>query len=453
MDPVAIIIAAVFLFVSALLITFIVKGHFAQGKIEDIEVLISRGRFKEALNQLEKLLEKDERDPKVNFLLGLVHEKNGGYQNAILQYRRLLKFGRWRDGVTELKLRTHLAECFLQIGNHTEAKNEYLILTQLDPDNFENYYEAGFLFYRGKAFPNALRYLKHAVTLNQNHALSWSMLGRTNFSLQAYAEAKEALKKAAELDPTNRENLYFLGQAHRFLGEHHSALANFEKSERDEAYRTRSILARGLVYIDQGAYAQAIPELERGIAWAEDGSEFWLQFHYLLASCAERLKDMATAIEHWEVIANNEPKYRDVAAKLKQYSEFRTNDQIKELLIANRNQFEAMARTIVSKMGYRVNGVRQHNDLLMTLTCSEGPSGQTMRVQNTLVRIFRDMATISETQLREFHDFMKAENAAKGVFMTVGEFSPSTIEYAANRPFELIDGGALSTLMQGVSLT
>ncbi|MBW7857627.1 MAG: tetratricopeptide repeat protein [Leptonema sp. (in: Bacteria)] len=451
MDPIAIAIAALFLFIAGLLITFIMKGHFTQTKIEDIEALIARGRFKDALTRLEKMLENDERDPKVNFLLGLVHEKNGGFQNAILQYRRLLKFGRWKEGVTELKVRTHLAECYLHVGNHTEAKNEYLILTQIDPDNFENYYEAGLLFYRGKAFPNALRYLKHAVTLNPRHHLSWSILGRANFSLKAYAEAKEALSKAAELDPTDRENLYFLGQSHRFLGEHHSALSNFEKSERDEAYRTRSILARGLVYIDQGAYAQAMPELERGIAWAEEGSDFWLQFHYLLASCAERLKDMTTAIEHWEVINRNDPKYRDVASKLKQYAEFRTNDQIKELLIANRNQFEAMGRAIASNMGYRVNGVRQHNELLMTLICTEGESGQKMRVQSTLIRLYRDMNSVSENQLREFHDFMKAENAAKGVFITVGEFAPSTVEYAANRPFELIDGTALSSLLQGVT--
>lgn len=448
-DPLVLVIVGVFLLIALFLGGYILLGHLNQGKIEDIEELIGRGRFRDAMSRLEAILEKDERNPKVNFLLGTVHEKMGGYQTAILQYRRILKFGRWRDDVTELQVRNHLAECLRHAGNHTEAKNEYLILTKLDPQNYAHFYEAARLFQKGKVFPNALKFYKQAVALNSRHFGSWSGLGRTYFGMNAYSDAREALSKAAELDPGDRENLYYLGQAHRFLGEHVKALENFEKSERDESLRTRSILARGLVFIDQGSYAQAMTELERGLAWAEAGSDIWMQFHYLIAASAERLKDVGTAIEYWEVIQRHDAKYRDVASKLRQYAEFRTNDQIKELLIANRMQFETIARSIAENMGLRINGSKLHSDVAITLICSDNQSSQKMRVQNTVVRIYREMSSVNENQIREFHDLMKSENAAKGVFMTVGEFAPSAVEYAANRPIDLMDGAAMVPIIQG----
>jgi tetratricopeptide (TPR) repeat protein len=448
-DPLLPVIVGVFLLIALFLGAQILLGRLGQKKIEDIQAMIARGRFRDALRELEAILEKDERNPLVNFLLGNVHEKMGGYQAAILQYRRILKFGRWRDDVTELKVRRHLAECLRHAGNHTEAKNEYLILTKLDPQNFEYFYEVARLFQKGKVYPNALKFYKQAVALNSHHFESWSGLGRTYFAMNAYSDAKDALSRAAELDPANRENLYYLGQAYRFLGEHSRALEYFEKSERDESLRTRSILAKGLVLIDQGSYAQAMTELERGLAWAETGSEIWLQFHYLIAACAERLKDVGVAIEHWELIQKHDPKYRDVASKLKQYAEFRTNDQIKELLIASRIQFETLARSIAGNMGLRILSSRMHNDIAITLVCSENQGAQKLRAQNTLVRIYREMGAISENQIREFHDLMKSENAAKGIFMTVGEFSPSAMEYAANRPIELVDGAAMIPVIQG----
>ncbi len=449
MNPLVIAIVGVLFLIALFLGGYIVLAQLNQGRIEDIEELIHRGRLRDALARLEKMLEKDERNPKVNFLLGYVHEKMGGYQTAILQYRRILKFGRWRDDVTELQVRKHLAECLNQAGNHTEAKNEYLILCNLEPHNYEHFYQVARLFQMGRLFPKALKFYQQAVALNSRHFDSWSGLGRTYFAMNAYSDAREALARAAEIDPENRENRYYLGQAHRFLGEHGRALENFEKSERDPELRTKSILARGLVYIDQGAYSQAIVELERGLAWSEEGSDIWLQCHYLIAASAERQKDIEKAIEHWEMIQKHQAGYRDVPHKLKQYAEFRTNDQIKELLTANRARFETIARSIAESMGLRVNASRMRDDSTITLICSDSQLAQRRRVQNTVLRIYRDMASVSENQVRELHDLMRTEHASRGIFMTVGDFAPSAVEYAANRPLDLLDGSAMVPIIQG----
>jgi restriction endonuclease Mrr len=51
-------------------------------------------------------------------------------------------------------------------------------------------------------------------------------------------------------------------------------------------------------------------------------------------------------------------------------------------------------------------------------------------------------------QVREFHDKMKSENATRGIYLTVSEFSSSAIDYCNNRPIELYDGKALTKLLE-----
>lgn len=426
-------------------------GYLKQARLEDVEALMAKGRYRDAISLLERLLEEEERNPEMNMLLAECHEKCNGQSNAILQYRRMLKFGRWRGEVTEIAVRKRLADCYRQVSNLTEAKNEYLILTKLDPGNFEHFFEVGQLFLKGKALPNALKYLKQAATLNPRHSGTLAAMGKVFFGLNMYTEARDTLVKAVEMDPGDREIFYYLGQAHRFLGEHQKALQAFEKVERDENFRVRVLLARSLVHIDMGAYPQAMIELERGLSSAPEKSDHWLQMHYLLATIAERMKDVGRAIEEWEIIHAADPKYRDVAAKLKQYDEFRSNDQIKELLIAGRVQFEAIARKIAEALGFRATGARVLNDSMIALTCTESAaSPKNARLQATLLCIYREMSPVSENQIRQFHDMMKGENAVKGIYMTVGEFAPSAMEYASNRPIDLMDGSAIVPIIRGV---
>lgn len=437
------------------LVVFLVGGvfvfsHLKQAKLEDAERLIEKGQYHEAIGVLERLLEDDERDPQKNFLLAFSHEKSGGTQNAILHYRRILKFGRWNAAVTEIHVRRRLAECLRITSNLTEAKNEYLILTKLDPNSYENYYEAGLLFQKGRAFPNALKFFKQAAALNPHHFGTFSGMGRVLFAMNMYTEAKEALARAAEIDPGDRENLYYLGQTHRFLGEHKEAIAAFDQAERDAGVRVKAMLAKALIRIDTGDYSGAMIDLERGLSFAEEKSEAWCQIHYLIAGLSERAKDLGKAIEHWEIIYSTNAGYRDVASKLKQFEEFGANDQIKELLIAGRMQFEMIARKMAEKMGLRPINILIHSDAMITLTCNEIQSIQkNARMQNVLLRIYREMSPVSEVQVREFHDMMKGESAMKGIYMTVGEFAPSAVEYASNRPIDLMDGSAIIPVIRG----
>ena len=99
-----------------------------------------------------------------------------------------------------------------------------------------------------------------------------------------------------------------------------------------------------MVLIDQESYPKAITELERGLKFAQPGTDTDINMRYLIAVAAEKSRDMHTAIQNWEMIEKMKPGFRDVKSKLKQYSEFRVDDSIKDFMIASNTQFETISR-------------------------------------------------------------------------------------------------------------
>ena len=85
--------------------------------------------------------------------------------------------------------------------------------------------------------------------------------------------------------------------------------------------------------MSQGSYENATIELERAIKLSkDDGSTETLYGRYFLSLCFEKLKNIDRAMEQGEKIYSKKPQFRDVAEKLTQYQEDRTDDRIKDYL-------------------------------------------------------------------------------------------------------------------------
>lgn len=418
------------------------------GTIEEAESLIKKGQFKDAIMLLEKLLEKDERNPNVNFLLGLTYQKMGDFQNAILYFKRILKFGRYNQQINEIITRQHLAYALESNSNYTEAKNEYLILTNIEPTNPDNFYHAGKLLFMGKNYINAINLLKQAIHLNHRHFPALTTLGKALFYQRFYSEAKNYLEKAKEVNPKDNENLYYLAQTYRYLGEFNKAIQLLDIVEKDPKIKPKALLLKGLTLIDSESYSQAIYELDKALSHFTKASNDDLLANYLLAHCYEKTKNISKAIEHWEYIHKIQSNYKDVKEKLRQYADFKTSDAIKDLLISNRLQFETIFRKILDKLKLRPILINVDSESQITGICSDSAQNSPYRIQNILVRLYREMNPISENQARDFHEKIKSENAIKGIFLTVSEFSPAAIEYCSNRPIELYDSSRLTKLLE-----
>ena len=138
----------------------------APRKIEEIARMIDEGQTALAIKKLTELLEKDDRNPYAHFLLAEAYLKEKNIQYAILEYRQVLKLSKFDDKINEVTIRSRLAKIFHKKNAIEEAKKEYLILTKIDPANFENYYQLGVIYFNAGVMDRSAVFLKKSISNN-----------------------------------------------------------------------------------------------------------------------------------------------------------------------------------------------------------------------------------------------------------------------------------------------
>ena len=430
---------------------YFVHTYVMPRKIEEIARMIENGQTKLAIKKLNDLLEKDDRDPYVHYLLGEAYLADKNKQYAIVEYRQVLKLGRYNEKMREADIRGKLAALYMERKAHEEAKKEYLILTKIDPANYENYYELGKIFYNIGMLEKAIGFLKKAVQHNTNHASSYYYLGQIYYRHGAHADAKQALVQAIKIDPSNSKAHYFLGLVLRQQNDYEWAIKEFEIAQKSEALKVKCFLAKGSCHLERAQYPRAIIEFERGLKFSRKGTDIELNLRYFLAESQEKMRDIHSAIANWERISQVKNNFKDVQQKLVTYSEFRQDDRIKDFLIAGLAQFEHLARKIVESMSLNISEIEIISDTeIEIIAIDSAGKWRNTRQHNKIIRVIRTTDTIQEALLRKLHEKMRSKNATRIVVITTGEFSQPAVDFANTRPIELFGKTELVKLLQKI---
>jgi tetratricopeptide (TPR) repeat protein len=229
-------------------------------------------RYSEAELNYKLAARQDPNDARAQLGLGNVYLDQGRFQDAVAAYQQALKVKPdYSDAYQPLSY------ALAQLGRFPEAADTLKQALAFDPDNAEIYNNLAFAYAHAERYPEAIDASQHAITLlgqtggayrqglqNRNEVLSnaYKNLGNSYNELKHYSEAAEALKKAAEIEPTN-------AAAHFNLG---LALYNGKRySEAIEAYKAvvklRPQLAAahynlGLTFVAINDQASARQELE-----------------------------------------------------------------------------------------------------------------------------------------------------------------------------------------------
>ena len=154
------ILIFLFVIILTIIILYFLSVYVFPRKIEEIQKMIEAGQIKLAIRKLNEILEKDERNPYAHFLLAEAYAADGNTQYAIVEYRQVLKMGRFDDKIKEVYVRQVLAKLYKEKKAFEDAKKEFLILTKIDPANYENFFELGMIYYNMNQMDKALNYPK-----------------------------------------------------------------------------------------------------------------------------------------------------------------------------------------------------------------------------------------------------------------------------------------------------
>jgi tetratricopeptide (TPR) repeat protein len=445
------IIIFVFFIILAIIALYMVNLFVLPKKIEEIEKMIETGQTKMAIRKLTEMLEKDDRDSMAHYLMAEAYMKDGNAQYAIVEYRQVLKLGRFDEKIRESAVRSQLAYLYMAKKATEEAKKEFLILTKVDPANYENYYELGKIFFNANVMEKASGFFKKSVASNQKHSDSYFYLGQIYYRGGAYSDAKNYLINTVKLDPNNYKAHYYLGLVLRHQGDYEWALKELDIASKDDGLKVQCFKAKGACYMEKNQYPKAVMEFERGVKYAKRGSDAELSLRYFMADCQERMRDVPSAIANWERISEVNSKFKDVPDKLKQYNEFRQDDRIKDFMIAGLSQFELVSRRIVESMHFRIMDIEIINDTDIEIVATEVEGKwRNARQTNRIIRIIRTTDKIAESFLRRLHEKMKQKNATRIVVITTGDFESKATDFANTRPIELFGKSHLVELLKKI---
>ncbi|MBN1500222.1 MAG: tetratricopeptide repeat protein [Spirochaetes bacterium] len=440
-----------FIIIITILALFVFSTYFFPRKLEEIADMIHKGQTKLAIKKLEDILAKDDRDAYAHYLLAEAYRKENNQQYAILEYRQVLKLGQFDDKMQESVIRKNMAEIFKSQKKFGEAKNEYLLLTKIEPDNFEHYFELGVIFFNANISEKSLQYFKKSASVNPKHSDSHFYMGQLHYRAGNQEDAKRSLMETIKLDPNNYKAHYFLGLVLRQQGDIEWAVKEFEVAQKLDDIKVKCFLAKGSCFLEKQQYPKAVIEFERGLKFTKKGSDTDLNLRYFLALSHENLRDMQSAINQWEIIHSVNQNFRDVPQKLRQNAEFRQDDRIKDFMIASLANFEHKCRKIVEAMGYESAQIKVLTDTDIEIISTD-PENNLMNTkkQYKLMRFLRTTNSISEDFLRKLYDSMKSKNVQRIIVVTTGDFSGDAQSFSNTRPIELYGKSQLVELLKKV---
>ncbi len=419
---------------------FIIRMMAAPRQTKAIADLIKQGRFQAAIRAAKAVTAKDTRNAEAHWLLGKAYMGDGKPELALMEYKHVNQLGSFGPDLPEIPFRKEMAELYERFNQLEEALKERILLTKIEANDARNYYEAGRLFEGRGRTDVAVNHLRKAIELDERvheaHHLLALILHRTKHDLEARKEFEASIK----WNPEDYEAFYYIGKIHKEAGDHTAALLAFEKAARSGSYKIKALVERGGCYMSQGNLDKAIPELERAVKMVKDeAATEALYGRYFLAMCYEKQRELDKAIEQWEKIYAKKPGFRDVAEKLTQYQEYRSDDRMKDFLTCGKEEYMQLCQAMVQgPMGLSIRDAADIQGGVQVIAVendSEKWMGQ--KKQPRLIRFLRVSETLGEPAIRALLDQMKKLSIMRGSIVTSSTFSRQAVEFAENRSVEL----------------
>lgn len=429
---------------------FLFKSILIPKRIEGIANLIKQGKVQTAIRASRALINRDSRNAEAHYMLGKAYMADNKSELALMEFKTVNQIGIFGPHIPEHEFRKTIAQLFIKYNQIEEALKEFLLLIKMEPYEAEHYYWAGKLFSERNRSDMALNYLRKAVELDPRHSKAHYELGRLLYRDKKSLEAKSELEAALKLQGDNTQAYYLLGKLQKEAHDYVAALLSFEKAQRDNDLKVKALVERGGCYMSMNAIDKAIPELERAIkASIDESSPEMLYARYFLAMCYEKNRDLDLAIEQWEKIYSKKPNFRDVAEKLAQYQEFRTDDKMKDYLTSGQNEFMEICKALVSQgMALQVRDVSEIQNGC-DIIAVEGDSAKWRNVRKLprLIRFYRKPEMIDDNVVRLLMEQMKKLNMTRAAIVTSSGFTRTAQEFADSRPVELYNKDQLQELL------
>ncbi|MFW5710329.1 MAG: tetratricopeptide repeat protein [Spirochaetota bacterium] len=450
-----IIALIIFLGITLGIITFfLVKSIIAPRQVETLFKQLNNGKAAAVTRGAKQILAKNPRNVDAHYLLGQAYLEQDKPELALMELKAVNQIGIFDGYTKEDQFRKKIAALYERFNQPEEALKEYLLLIKLQPNTAENYLKAGELFEQRDKSGKAMNFYRKAISLNDRLAEAHQRLGYILYRSKKPLEARGEFEAAIKNDPSNYQSHFYLGKLQKENHDYVAALLSFEKAQRDQSLKIRSLIERGSCYMNMNNFDKAATELERAIKLSEDpSSKETLYARYFLSLCYEKDRRFDNAIEQWEKIYKRKPGFKDVAEKLSQYQDLRTDDHMKDYLTANPAEFVEICKAVTTgPLGLTIRDTSEIRNGCQIIAVDSDTRWRNAKKLPKLMWFLRVPESLGESTIRSVHEKMRKLNVSRGVIINSSTFSRKAIEYAESRPIDLVGKDELQKHLKGVDL-
>ncbi len=437
------------LVVSLVIIFFVIKRFAHLGKVEKIEQMIGAKQYSKAIPALKALIAKNDENGVAHYHLGLCYFHMNNYEWAMPEFKKALRSPRMGKEIDELVIREKLARIYLNYNQQEEAQKEFILMTQLDPKNYANYYEIGRILHKQGYLDAALGYYQKTIERNPKYGESYFYMGVIVFDKKKFTDALNLFENAIKYDSSLIKSHYYIGMIAQGSKQYEKALTHYGLSERDADLRQKTILQKGKAFVEKGQMDRGASTFETYLKSVVSENAVTLAMRYSLANIYEIKRNVLAAIEQWEKIAKTKANYLDVQDKLAEYETLRVDDHVKDFMVASKESFQVICRNIVESLGYQILKEDLIDDERVEFQAIEpGSKWRNTRKIKAYVVILRKNSKIEEREIATIIDNMKTNGTTKSICLSVGGFTEGAKVYAETRPIDLIEKENLTDVLR-----
>ena len=449
-NPIVLIITLVLVAMIIFVVAIIIKKLMAPQKIGSIKKMIRDGKLNSAEKLAKSIVAKNSRDFVAHYWLGKVYLAEKKTEQAFIELKTVNDNAPFDGTIPEADFRKEIAVLYNKYGDQQAALREYILLTKIDPQNAENFYNVGKMYEATGEENMGIGFYQKAIQLNKKHSKAHSALGYLMLKNRQMTDAKTEIETAIRLSPETWINYFYQGKLLKELEDYAGAIKAFEKSERDHDIRQKALIEKGSCYMLTDQCESAESEYIRAIQYAkDDASQETLYARYFLASCYETTHKIEKAIEQWEKIRSKNPRFLDVNSKLNEYKDLQNNDLIKEYLTSGSGTFMDLCRRVAT-FSYKVDPQEiEEKPYGCSMIAVENKKDNWMSGRKQIFRLdfYRNADPVSDGVIRKIADALKNSNYIKAMIFSSSGFTKAAESYADGRPIVLIGKDQLETIL------
>lgn len=191
-----IVIIIILVVVVALLSLLIIKNFISPKKIEAIPRLLKQGKTQNAIKIAKQLIAKDPKNYIAHYYLGKAYLKENRTELAVIEYKTVNENALFGEGINELTFRSEYSQLLLKYKQQNEALKNFLLLTKLDPQNAENFYQVGCIYEQQNRYDLALGFMQKCAMIDKKHAKAHAEIGLMLYRTKQFNEAKKEIDMA-----------------------------------------------------------------------------------------------------------------------------------------------------------------------------------------------------------------------------------------------------------------